>query len=444
LLTLAFPVAYLAGVGVQSLDWEQLKRTIFRPSLIALIYVGNSAFFDWLEDYRWGLLKWWPSTKAWGYWIYVTGCTLGLSFLLCKPEYVRNSLKSIRLESRDLTYLCKCIFVCLLTGDLLLIAQMYGQMCATQSIDRVYPQPEIINYVRVNNPEGLRTFDESRLFGPGSPSASVYGVPCITGYNPLDVARYRQFLAFITDDGTSQSAFSGEFTHPVVGDFSSKNPALLNLLGVRYRIDAYDPEYKGTLTAGWKKIDYPGLGNPVRNYSFLGEGLGLFNLHKYELLENMEVQPRAFVVTSANTQANADPDVLAQLKALDLRTAATLEDWNPTTDPLPTGMPGPATIRAHSPNRIAIDLGGQTAGLLVLTDPWYPGWVCRIDGQETKIWKADYAFRGVMVPAGSREVVFHFEPQSYRRGKWISLATLIGIAAFFGAARMRRMLARSG
>jgi len=33
----------------------------------------------------------------------------------------------------------------------------------------------------------------------------------------------------------------------------------------------------------------------------------------------------------------------------------------------------------------------------------------------------------VMVPAGAREVSFTFEPASYRRGKWISLATAIAL-----------------
>ena len=74
--------------------------------------------------------------------------------------------------------------------------------------------------------------------------------------------------------------------------------------------------------------------------------------------------------------------------------------------------------------------------------PWYPGWVCRVDGNEMPVWKADHAFRGVMVPDGSREVVFHFEPQSYRRGKWISMIALAAVPVFFVGLTIRRRFRR--
>ena len=81
----------------------------------------------------------------------------------------------------------------------------------------------------------------------------------------------------------------------------------------------------------------------------------------------------------------------------------------------------------------------------MLTDPWYPGWICRIDGEPAKIWKANYAFRGVMVPAGSKEVVFRFDPQSYGRGKWVSLGALAAVVAcllglmFYGTYRTTKL-----
>ena len=123
------------------------------------------------------------------------------------------------------------------------------------------------------------------------------------------------------------------------------------------------------------------------------------------------------------------------MKSINLQSTALIEPGDSGMPNLPTinHPPGPARIRSHTPNEIRIDLDGQTAGLLVLTDPWYPGWVCRVDGNEVPIWKADYAFRGVMVPEGTREVVFSFEPVSYERGKWISLGTLLVVVLLFAA-----------
>jgi hypothetical protein len=71
---------------------------------------------------------------------------------------------------------------------------------------------------------------------------------------------------------------------------------------------------------------------------------------------------------------------------------------------------------------------------------WYPGWTCTVDGRATPLYRADYLFRAVELPEGAREVVFTFEPASYRRGRAVSLAALvlvllIGLASAVGAAR---------
>jgi hypothetical protein len=152
------------------------------------------------------------------------------------------------------------------------------------------------------------------------------------------------------------------------------------------------------------------------------------------LYVNLQSLPRAFVVSAAVPEA-AESNVLAQLKRLDPWQTATLAGWDPEHQPLPAPRVGRRwqAIRSATPNEVIIDLDGKSAGLLVLTDPWYPGWTCRIDGEPVRIWRANYAFRGVMVPAGAKEVVFRFEPQSYRRGKWISLvASLVVIGSLVG------------
>jgi hypothetical protein len=209
----------------------------------------------------------------------------------------------------------------------------------------------------------------------------------------------------------------------VTTDFPLVNARLVDLLGVRYFVVPEVGYNCDELVGRVAEDDAPGA------YNFL---LGMRDIGRQFLFENGNVLPRAFVVASAESQMIAEPDVLAQLNSIDVRRSATLEEWDLTSDPLPRGggATGPGRILSHKPNEIRIALDGQSAGLLVLTDPWYPGWRCWVDGQETKIWKADYAFRGVMVPAGNKEVVFKFEPRSYRRGRIISLAALVGLVLF--------------
>ena len=69
--------------------------------------------------------------------------------------------------------------------------------------------------------------------------------------------------------------------------------------------------------------------------------------------------------------------------------------------------------------------------LLVLRDTYYRGWRAAVDGVEVPIWRTDYLFRGVEVPAGEHTVRFEFRPLSFRIGLVISvLPWLVGLGLF--------------
>jgi hypothetical protein len=63
----------------------------------------------------------------------------------------------------------------------------------------------------------------------------------------------------------------------------------------------------------------------------------------------------------------------------------------------------------------------------IFSEIWYPeGWNCYIDGKQTvKIFRANYVLRGAIIPAGSHEVVWKFEPETFNTS---SLWSLIGSA----------------
>ena len=56
---------------------------------------------------------------------------------------------------------------------------------------------------------------------------------------------------------------------------------------------------------------------------------------------------------------------------------------------------------------------------------YYPGWVCYIDGEKTTIYKVNGIIQGVYVPEGEHEVLFRYEPKSFKLGALISVATLL-------------------
>lgn len=89
-------------------------------------------------------------------------------------------------------------------------------------------------------------------------------------------------------------------------------------------------------------------------------------------------------------------------------------------------------ILDYQREQITIRAAAARDSFLVLADSYYPGWRAYVDGAETRIYRADYLFRAVHVPAGSHTVKFVFEPNSFEIGRDISIATLLAVVAALG------------
>jgi uncharacterized membrane protein YfhO len=64
-----------------------------------------------------------------------------------------------------------------------------------------------------------------------------------------------------------------------------------------------------------------------------------------------------------------------------------------------------------------------------MSDNYHPDWRVYVDGIQTKLMIAYGSFRAVEIPAGSKEVIFKFDPPSYRIGRYITYG---GLVATFG------------
>jgi uncharacterized membrane protein YfhO len=82
------------------------------------------------------------------------------------------------------------------------------------------------------------------------------------------------------------------------------------------------------------------------------------------------------------------------------------------------------TLTSYEPNKLKYSYNSPSDALAVFSEIYYPaGWKSYIDGKEVPHFKADYVLRSMEVPAGDHEVVFRFEPESYRTGTKISFAS---------------------
>ncbi|MCL4535305.1 MAG: YfhO family protein [Bacteroidetes bacterium] len=150
------------------------------------------------------------------------------------------------------------------------------------------------------------------------------------------------------------------------------------------------------------------------------------------LYRNRRVLPRALLVPDAEVLSREQ--ILARLKSLDFdpKRVALLEDGQPLTGGASAGEV--LGIKHPSVNEVVVGVSATAPAYLVLADVWYPGWRVYVDGVQRPLQRADYIFRSVRVEPGQHEVYFVFVPQSWRFGRWITLATLALMALIVAAA----------
>jgi hypothetical protein len=91
------------------------------------------------------------------------------------------------------------------------------------------------------------------------------------------------------------------------------------------------------------------------------------------------------------------------------------------------------SVRAarYEADDVVIEVSTPRPGFLLLLDTYFPGWKAFVDEQESVIYRADYNFRAVAIPAGRSTVHFKYQPLSFRIGLalaalgtgWVALAT---------------------
>jgi len=96
-----------------------------------------------------------------------------------------------------------------------------------------------------------------------------------------------------------------------------------------------------------------------------------------------------------------------------------------------------AIIAAFSGTHMEVRTSSATAGFLVTSDAFYPGWRASIDGQEATLYRADYAIRGVMLPPGRHTVSFDYNPRRFYFGAGISVLSLLALGALVWTGRAR-------
>tara|TARA_Y100000310_G_scaffold336415_1_gene420884 strand:+ start:4053 stop:6317 length:2265 start_codon:yes stop_codon:yes gene_type:complete len=101
-------------------------------------------------------------------------------------------------------------------------------------------------------------------------------------------------------------------------------------------------------------------------------------------------------------------------------------------------------ITKLSSNKITLDLSGQK-GWLVASERFtnFPGWKASINGNNVEIFRADNIISSVYLNGQKGKLEFEYKPNSYKRGRLISIITIILILAYAGFIIYRKKF-RSG
>ena len=86
---------------------------------------------------------------------------------------------------------------------------------------------------------------------------------------------------------------------------------------------------------------------------------------------------------------------------------------------------------------VVLKVKSDSSGLLVLSDTYYPGWECTVNGKSTEIYRANYCMRAVVVPSGFSKIEFIYSPLSATVGQYVSIASCGFLLCFIISGSMR-------
>lgn len=168
--------------------------------------------------------------------------------------------------------------------------------------------------------------------------------------------------------------------------------------------------------------------------------IGLDNQRKPAIQINMGALGHAWFVEDYKIVDNADQEIAAltgfnpaQTAIVDKRFKSSLAGFTPMPDSLAT-----IELTAYQPNKLNYKYSAANTRMVVFSEIYYAkGWNAYLDGKLTPHFRANYVLRAMVVPAGTHEIEFRFEPKVFYTGEKVSFAgslllilLLVGYAGF--------------
>lgn len=306
----------------------------------------------------------------------------------------------------------------LLTLSIVQMGYFFKKVVSFSERRFIYPDDDLFTFLR--NEAGLNrfwAFGDSFIETNLATQMKVYSPE---GYDSLVDRRYAQLLYSVGNGGkwTDQISRSDaniiRQDHPTAFMEDSKRLRLLSLLSTRFIV------YKPFPGVNSSEIERDRLSEPLFTEVASASGITIY--------QYSEALPRAYLVGKSIVKTE-NQEILDSLfnPHINIHTSVVLEDNQAAS--FPPDHNARAQITKYLPQEVVVETQTTSPQWLVLTDTFYPGWIATVDGLVQKIFRANFAFRAVQVPAGKHTVEFFYLPDSLSKGIKISLITavLLGI-----------------
>jgi len=384
LLPLDFGLAALGAFGLDALTStapRKGRRALMAPAIAVILLVAAGAM-AWRGARSRAILQ---DTRNPMLFQVVKLSSRGLSLLFIAYALSGSALAAAALASRRLRPAAVGGLFALEVASLLPNAATYNTVV---DASKFYPETPAIAHL-ASRPGIFRTW------GIPNNVSSIFGISDIVGSDAMTPDRIERLI-----DGRGTIGVYGNLALQYTRDINSP---VLDLFNTRYVLAA------------------PGVGPPGPKWS-----VDYRNIDGW-ILRNNGALPRAFLVfrTTAEPKKEADTVDMLVRGELDLRKVALLPAGRPGLAGDENSAGGTAEITGYQPARVSIRTSAPASSCLVLLDTYFLGWRALIDGKRTRIERADYAFRGVLLNPGRHTVEFVYNPLPFRIGLLVSCAALV-------------------
>lgn len=284
-------------------------------------------------------------------------------------------------------------FIVIALFDLWRVDSRGAEYTENQNVDYMFNTPEYVTAVKNQNDKSpfriinLKQDGSIGSLGQNSNYHAFFLLEDLYGYSGIKPRAYQDIL-------------------DVVG--TPANPTLWRMLNVKYVVTD-----KPVAFPGFKEIAVTQQG-AVYEYTpalprayFVDSVMNLKSIAGLNMIKNNLFDPKQKAFVEGSEQLKVDkPDTTAHAK-----------------------------IEGYQDEHITIQAKATGNNFLFLGDTYYPnGWKALVDGKETKIYRTNHNFRGIIVPAGVHKVEFVYAPESFYISQKLALilSSLVLLALAYG------------